>query len=206
MSGSPFVLEQLEPRGEIVGVGASPADRAAEIVAQAQVRAGEIEADARVSGIEIGRAEGRELAAVETHRLHGLLQATIGAVEARRDDFLAAAELHAVELALALAEKVVGAALELEPERVCDVVAGTLRRIADRDRIVIDLNPDDIELVRGWLDGDGATWGRIELNAERRVERGGCVARTGEGEIDARPSEQLAHADELLRRAWSERA
>jgi flagellar biosynthesis/type III secretory pathway protein FliH len=195
VSAEPFVLEQLEARGELVGAGASPADRAAEF-----------EADARESGIEIGRREGMALAQAEAERLQGVLQATIDAVEAARAEFVAAAELRAVELALAIAEKVVGAAIELEPERICDGVSGALRRIAERDRVVLELNPDDVELVREWIDGAGATWGRIELHAERRVARGGCIARTSEGEIDARPAEQLARAEELLRETWAGRS
>jgi flagellar assembly protein FliH len=206
MTPSPFVLEQLEARGEIVGAGSSPADRAAEIVAQAQTRATEIEAEAREAGLEIGRREGKALAEADAARLQALAEAAIAALEAARDDFVAAAELHAVELAIAVAEKVVGTALELEPERICDVVSGALRRLADRDRVVLELNPDDVDVVRAWLEGTGATWGNIEIHAERRVARGGCVARTIEGEIDARPSEQLARAEELLRAAWSERA
>ena len=203
-NAAPFRLEQLDPKGEIVGAGVGPADRAAEIVAQAQVRAAEIEAQARESGIEIGRAEGREQAAAEIAQLRALFATTISSLEAAREEFLAKAELHAVELSLSLAEKVVAAAIELEPQRVCDVVAGTLRRIAERDRIVLELNPDDVEIVRAWVDGEGQTWGRIAIHAERRVARGGCVARTPEGEIDARASEQLAAAAELLKKTWAE--
>jgi flagellar biosynthesis/type III secretory pathway protein FliH len=204
MTSAPFVLEQLEARGELVGAGASPADRAAEIVAQAEARAAEVEQAAKEAGLEIGRREGLAIAAAEAEQLRGLLQATIDALAAAQEEFVGAAELHAVELAVQIAEKVVGTALEVEPERVCDIVSGTLRRIAERDRIVLELNPDDVDLVRAWLEGEGQTWGRIEIHAERRVARGGCVARTPEGEIDARPSEQLAAVAELLKKTWTE--
>jgi flagellar assembly protein FliH len=203
---APFVLEQLEARGELVGAGASPADRAAEIVAQAEARAAEIEQAAREAGIEIGRREGLEVAAAEAAQLRTLLQSTVDALEAAQADFVGAAELHAVELAVALAEKIVCGALEVDPQRVCDVVSGTLRRIAERDRIVLELNPDDVEIVRAWVEGEGQTWGRIEIHAERRVARGGCVARTTEGEIDARAAEQLAAAAEVLKKTWIERS
>lgn len=201
---APFVLEQLEAKGELVGAGASPADRAAEIVAQAEARAAEIEQAAREAGLEIGRREGLEVAAAEAAQLRTLLQSTVEAVEAAQAEFVAAAELHAVELAVQLAEKIVCAAVEVDPQRVCDVVSGTLRRIAERDRIVLELNPEDVEIVRAWVEGEGQTWGRIEIHAERRVARGGCVARTPEGEIDARASEQLAAAAELLKKTWVE--
>jgi flagellar biosynthesis/type III secretory pathway protein FliH len=202
----PFVLEQLESRGEIVGAGVGPADRAAEIVAQAEARADAIEQEARARGIEIGRAEGRAEAEVEAARVCAMLDAAVVAVESFREEFVADVELHAVELAIAIAEKIVGASLEVDPSLVCEVVAGALRRIVDRDRVVLELNPEDLELVRTWLDGGGTDWGRIELHSERRIPRGGCVARTSEGEIDARISEQLERAEALLRQAFAERA
>jgi flagellar biosynthesis/type III secretory pathway protein FliH len=204
MTSAPFVLEQLEAKGELVGAGTSAAERGAEIVATAQARAAEIEQEAREAGLEIGRREGLEIAAAEAERLRTLLQTTVDAIEAAQADFVAKAELHAIELAVQIAEKIVGAALEVDPERVCDVVSGTLRRIAERDRIVLELNPEDVDIVRAWLEGEGQTWGRIEIHAERRVARGGCVARTPEGEIDARAAEQLEAAGELLRKTWSE--
>ena len=49
-----------------------------------------------------------------------------------RSEFVAAAELRSVELAIALAEKVLGA-LAADPALVCEVVAGALRRITDHD-------------------------------------------------------------------------
>ena len=53
----------------------------------------------------------------------------------------------AVELALAIAEKIVGAALELGPSWCSSVVAGALLRTTDRDQLVLEVNPDDFELV-----------------------------------------------------------
>src|SRR4051794_2660513 len=134
----PFVLEQLESRGEIVGAGAGPADRAAEIVAQAQTRADAIEQEARERGIELGRAEGRAEAEIEAARLYATLEAAVGAVEASHEEFVGSAELHAVELAVSIAEKILGASLSVDPSLVCEVVAGALRRIVDRDRVVLE--------------------------------------------------------------------
>jgi flagellar biosynthesis/type III secretory pathway protein FliH len=84
---------------------------------------------------------------------------------------------------------------------VVEVVTGALRRSVDRDRLVVEVNPDDVELVRDSVTeaADRLGVGRLEVVAERRVARGGCVVRTSEGEIDARVTEQLDRAGELLR-------
>ena len=44
-------------------------------------------------------------------------------------------EAHAVDLALLLAEQVVGAAIAVEPELVLEAVRGALRRLVERERV-----------------------------------------------------------------------
>ncbi len=123
-------------------------------------------------------------------------------VEAQRqtDVFVEDAERAAVELALALAGKIVGAAVEVQPELVLEVVAGALRRTTVRDQLVLELNPEDFDLVRDAAEAVAGRIGgvrRMDIVAERRVGRGGCVIRTGEGEIDARVDQQLVRAAEI---------
>jgi len=127
--------------------------------------------------------------------------AAVGGVYAAQDELAATVELRAVELAILIAERILGSALAVQPELVFNVVAGALRRALTRDRLAVDVNPADIDIVRTWLatnSSDGAT---IEVHAERRVAPGGCVVRTSEGEIDAQFSVQLERAGEVLRLA-----
>ena len=79
------------------------------------------------------------------------------------------------------------------PERVVDVVRGALRRLVERDRVTILVNPEDLDLVRGASDALMAELGGIEhcdVQAERRVARGGAIVRTVEGEVDATLDDQ----------------
>jgi flagellar assembly protein FliH len=203
---SPFVFEQLESQGELLTASNTPADRAAEIVAEAQVRAVEIEREARESGYEAGRAEVIAQAEVEMAAPRAAVYAAAEAVYAARDELAQAVELRCVELAIAVAERILGAAVELKPELVTEVVGGALRRAIARDRLVVDVNPEDVEVVRAWLAAGGDEGDAIEVRAERRVARGGCVVRTGEGEIDAQLTEQLDRAEQVLRRTFAEPA
>jgi flagellar biosynthesis/type III secretory pathway protein FliH len=199
---SAFVFEQLEPRGTLLGSGSTPAARAAQIVAEANARAVEIEAEARREGFEAGRAEGLALVEGELQSPRAAFDAAIAGVVAARDEVAAAVELRAVELALAIAERIVGAAIAVDPTLVCNVVSSALRRVVDRDRLAIDVHPDDVATVRGWVDAQSEVpIEGVEIRAERRVARGGCVVRTSEGEIDARVSEQLIRAEEIVREA-----
>jgi flagellar assembly protein FliH len=155
---------------------------------------------AREEGFAEGLAEARA-------RVEPALEAVAEAerqIRAREGDFLRAAERSAVELALAIAEKIVGGTVSARPETVLDVVGGALLRTESRHRLVIEVNPEDLELVSESAEGLTARLGgvqRLDVIAERRVERGGCIVRTEEGEIDARIGSQLERLAELMTEA-----
>ena len=205
MTGQPFVFEQLDA-SLLVSAGQTPASRAAEVVAAAEAAAVGIAETARERGFAEGLAAGLAAADEALGSARTALEAALEGLDAVRADFVAVAELRAVELALALAEKVVGAALGADPSLVCDVVAGALRRVTARDGIAIELNPDDVDVVSAWIDAS-ATSARvsIDLQPDRRVARGGCIVRTSEGAVDATLPEQMAVAGELLREAFAAR-
>jgi flagellar assembly protein FliH len=195
-----FVFEQLEAKGEVVGLSASPHERSAQIVAEAQTRAAEIEVQARDAGFEAGRLEGIRQAEAEAEDSLAAIAAAVAGLDAVRDAETDRIERRAIELAISLAERIVHGALDADPERINDVVAGALRRIVDRDRLTIEVSPDDVDRVRAWCDSQTELDGtRVDVRAERRVPRGGCVVRTQDGEIDARVAEQLDTAREVLR-------
>ena len=63
------------------------------------------------------------------------------------------------------------------------------------------VNPDDLELVPSAMDELVAALGGIEhceVQAERRVGRGGAVVRTPDGEVDAGVETKLERAREVV--------
>lgn len=180
-----------------------------------RIRAGEL---AQVAGdaLALARAEAEQirLEAAEQGRAEGLAQAhllvepacTLLAAAAREltgvhEEFLRLAETRAVELALAIAEKIVGASLEVRPELVLELATGALRAAGERDHVVLLVNPDDLELLREAAGDLSAALGgiqRLEIVPERRIARGGCIVQTAAGEIDATVQTQLARAQEVL--------
>jgi len=160
--------------------------------------------EARQIGHAEGLAAGLEEARAMLEPATAALAEAVRSVAEQGDDFLLAAERAAVDLALQLAEKIVGAAIEADPEAVLGVIAGALRRATVRDHLVLEVNPADFELVHDLADELAARVGgirRLDVIAERRVSRGGCVVRTEDGEIDARIEEQLARAGEVVANA-----
>ena len=151
---------------------------------EARAEAETLREAARAEGFALGRAEAMS-------SLEPALAALAGAVEqvqAQQADAAAELERRAVELGLALAQKVLAGALTVQPERVVEAVQGALRGIVERERIIVLVNPDDMEIVQAAMDDVRTSLGGIEhcvVEAERRVARGGCVVRTPVGDIDA---------------------
>jgi flagellar assembly protein FliH len=166
---------------------------AIDLVAEAQA--------ARDAGHEAGFQAGLLEAQEQMAAGIAALAAAVAQVGVERERVSSAVEAAAVELGLRIAEQALGAAVQARPEAVVDVVRGALRRLVERDRVTILVNPEDLDLVRGASDALMAELGGIEhcdVQAERRVTRGGAVVRTVEGEVDATLTTKLARARETL--------
>ena len=196
MSVADFNFQTLEPPPP-PRPRRSDAEEVLDVLAHAQAEAEQLRESAMAQGFAAGRADA--LAALEP-----ALAALTQAIEDVREQQLAAAvelERRAVELGLALAQKVIGGALAVEPEKVVEAVTGALRGIVERERVIVLVNPEDLEIVSEAMDGLRASLGGIDhcvVEAERRVGRGGCIVRTPVGDIDARVETKLERAAEVV--------
>jgi flagellar assembly protein FliH len=190
-----YFFEQLEP--------SAPPDPGEpdRLIAQASAEAQRIREQARAKGFDEGHAAGREQARATVGSAAAAIAAAAGEIAALREQESLALESDAVDLALALAVKILAGALDAQPERVLDVVRGALRRVADRRTITILVDPEDMETVSSAVADLRAAAGGIEhceVHADRRVGRGGAIVRTVDGEIDASVQTQLERAQEII--------
>jgi flagellar assembly protein FliH len=190
----PFALDELEQLGPAPSV--DPLRAAAAVVEAAHREAEALRAQAVQDGHAEGLRRGREEAAVALAPGMQALQAALGEVAAARDEIVASAERRAAELAVAIAEKILVGALDVQPERVVDVVRGALRGLLDGERIVVCVHPADVELVRSA--GPELTDAHVEIHGEQRVPRGGALVRTSVGEVDARVGVKLDAVRDLV--------
>lgn len=159
---------------------ASPADleRVAQLNAHARsegYRAGHRE------GLEAGRLEARAEAAPRIAQLDQLLAGLVA--DLQRVDRELSQEV--VQLGLAVARKLVGAALKAHPELVQGCVEEALRQVVQlAGPVQVSVHPDDAALVRAHLDSSprAATW---LLREDASIARGGCCIETSGGEVDA---------------------
>jgi flagellar assembly protein FliH len=190
-----YAFEQLEPSE------APPRDAPARLLAQAREDAGRIRELARAQGYDEGRSSGLEEGASEIASAAGAFAQAVQGIEALHAEVLDGLETDAIELAIALAGKILAGALQARPELVVEVVQGALRRIADRRKITVVVNPADVEAVRAAIGGLTAQGSGVEvcdLQSDERVGAGSAIVRTAEGEVDASVQTQLQRASEVV--------
>lgn len=147
--------------------------------------------------IDEARAEAervREQARAEGHA-HGVEEVVDHIARARREYAAAmeATEDDMLELAARLARRIVGEAIEVQPQRVQKMVAQVLRHARGKREIVVRVAPDDL----GTLEERAAEFSRqvdgvpVHFESDASLERGSCVIQTESGRIDGRIATQL---------------
>jgi flagellar assembly protein FliH len=198
---------EFEPLAADAAALAAPVDgpvrlaQAADVLETARREAEEIREVARQEGFAAGYAAGMTSVEQRLGPATAALAEAAEALGAERASVAEVVEREAIELALRIAEKTIGAAIEARPEHVVDVVRGGLRRLIERERVVVLVHPEDLDLVRKATEGLKSSLGGIgelDVQAERRVARGGAIVRTAAGEVDGRLETQLERAREAL--------
>jgi flagellar biosynthesis/type III secretory pathway protein FliH len=80
-------------------------------------------------------------------------------------------------------------------------VRGALRGLIERERVTVLVHPDDLETMRAAIEELRASLGGVghcEVQAERRVGRGGAIVRTPDGDVDARLETKLERVREVV--------
>ncbi len=170
-------------------------------------------AEGRASGLEEGRAQGYDvghqegLAAGREQEHEKLREGTraltriADGIVAERRRVIASAGGDLVQLAMAMAERIVRRSLPLDEEAVLRAIREALDRVADAHRIVVRLNPREMELVehhREDLSSLISTDSHLELRADASVAPGGCLVDTAELRMDATVEALLERFEAVL--------
>lgn len=206
-SVSAFDLPDLErvPGGtaaQAQRVLAEARESAEQMIQQARLaRDAELDA-ARREGYAAGYAEGIEAADRDMAGLLATSEAIAANVAREREDLLVQAEGEIVSLALAIAQRLVNASLDVDPALVVDVCRGAMRKAFQRDTLVVLAHPDDLAMLRAAGPAMAQELGgihQLDFVEERRLERGSVIVRTPAGEIDGTLGGKSTKVEESLR-------
>jgi flagellar assembly protein FliH len=163
------------------------------------IAAGKVEGDA--AGFARGHAECAPKLAV----LEQQIADTFAALEQWKRDVFRNAEHLVTKLACEIARKIISAELALNPEIIAGVVKKTLSFIADRERLIVRVAPQEIDIVKErqnlWLPA-GERLRDIQIVEDPLIQPGGCVIESNTGTADARLGVQFEELAELVEKAW----
>lgn len=198
-----------------------------ELLANAKVRAEEILADAKVqaemeltaaeqakdqihaeahqtgnqSGYQAGYSAGKQAIDEELRQLRLETQQQLEQAKAQKQQIIEDAETEIVELALVIAEKVIRNQAAIDSQMVKSAVQAALGKVADREEVVVKVNPmdlDEVISVQEQLRAQDQGIKRFKVISDPLISQGGCVIETAFGTVDGRIERQLSEIKEAL--------
>ena len=178
--------EEMDARAAAARIVEGARSQAEAILAEARTRAaGVVEASAR---------EAREEAAAQ------LASRWLALRQCEESSFQKDSH-RAVTLAVLLAERLLGAALALDPARIADVARAVFAEARGARRAVVEAHPLDAEELRARISDGGLDLQSVEVRVDTALARGELRLQTDLGTIDARLAPRFERLAAALRDA-----
>jgi flagellar assembly protein FliH len=152
-----------------------------------------IEKAAFLTGYQQGERAGLESAHTKGEQMLSRLAASMQDLQRLRADLLVKTERQVVELAVAMARRIVHRELALDHDLLLAMARVALDRLADVSTASIRLNPEDYAATVGRGQSSHVPGG-VRIVADPAIARGGCLVQSDYGVIDVTATVQL---DEL---------
>ncbi|HEY3380315.1 MAG TPA: FliH/SctL family protein [Vicinamibacterales bacterium] len=153
-------------------------------LAQQQARLAAMEREAFAKGYEQGERAGSEAGAKRAEAMLRRLAQTIEELADVRRSMVRQTERQMVQLALAIARRIVRREVTLDSDLTVTMARVALDRLGDSTSVTIRLNPDDFEATSGRRDTLLAG-SHVTVVPDPSVSRGGCLVQSDFGYVDA---------------------
>ena len=166
-------------------------------------------ADGKAQGVNDGENTGFELGTKKIEPLISSIKEALIQLDAIREETYQQIEKEVVDLALAIAQKVICREISTDPETVVCVAKEALAKVDDQGKIKIKMNPSDMQFInetKYQLSNLIADVDHVTFEAEESIQSGGCIIETELGEIDARIEKQLQAIEESFRCALEKKS
>lgn len=199
-----YTLEDIEKRGE--ALLAQVREQAAAILQNAKQEGETIRAQAAEQGRDDARREAEQTVrnelAAQAATLLPAVESVVHELQLAKEQWKAHWNASVLELAAAIASKVIRRELDKYPVISSDLIAEAVELAAGAEQIQLQLNPADAESlapIAEQLTGPFRPLGPTMIHPDETVEPGFCRIRTEFGEIDQTLATQLARITEELK-------
>ena len=166
----------------------------------------DIETEAYIRGFNKGEKAGLAAAGDKIAAAQAMLTGAIEELGRLQQRVRRGIEKEVVELALAIAERIVRQELDVNGGVIAEVVGEALKKVEHQQEVVIRVNPADKEFLdpsRLQTSDPAGQSGpiRFRIEGDEAIGRGGCFVETESGDIDARIETQL----DIIRAAFKDK-
>ena len=197
-----FQLPEIDPNADDILSAARR--KAKEIVARAEAEASHVRAEAieqaRQTQDEAFRTAVDASTDEQLQSLRIAVATAIDELQQCRETWLARWEQQALQLALAIAERIIRRELEETSDITLDLVREALDLFSNSSRLRLALNPEDLQVLGSKIEqlASGTSAGTIEFVSDETLARGGCRLESTHGMIDQTIEAQLSRIEQEL--------
>jgi len=156
-------------------------------------------------GEEEGKKKSRAVFDTQVSDLQSRISKYLEDLESAKNRIYFDAHTVLLKLCLELTKKIIHTECMTNPDIVCDVIKKSLKYISDREKLIVRVAKNDLELVSlkkdFWLP-IGEKIEKITIESDDRVEKGGCIIDSNSGTADARLGIQLTELTSLVESIW----
>jgi len=183
--------------GEAAGTAAEPAADAAAQIARMELANRQKVLEAHAAGVREGEADGGKRAAAELQPVVERLARSIQEISNLRARLRREAEADVVQLALAIARRVVRRELALDPDVLRGLVVAALEKLQGQEISRVKVHPSQAAMVTACLQ-QAPSGGQVEVLPDASRELGSVIFETSRGNLDASVDAQLQEIERGL--------
>jgi flagellar assembly protein FliH len=197
-----MVKELIETaRQESEKIIKSANEEARRIITEGQDKLKQVEEEAYRKGNKAGFEEGTRNAEKENQNKMAEAVKHVERAHEERLKIVAGSEDEIVQLAVAVARKIIDRELLSSPEIIVNIVKRAIGKATDREELTVRVNPDSIDGVISAQDkivNSAKGIRKLKFLADPNVSQGGCVIESLNGTVDARVERQLSEIEQAL--------
>jgi flagellar assembly protein FliH len=154
-----------------------------------------------------GVSEATETYEKKINELQQGISSVLKGIETAKRTVFSNAEHMVLKLCCAMVKRIISREVSIQKDIVLDSIKRALEFIGHREKIIVRVAKNDLELVSGRKDFWFPVGERLEdmtIEADERIEPGGCIIESNSGVVDARLGVQYNELTDLVEKVWAD--
>lgn len=165
----------------------------------------------KTEGFKLGEEKGKAEAASVYKKNIGEIQQDVAtflkSIEGSKREIFSHSEHIILKLCLEISRKIIASEISTNQDIILNVARKALSYIAEREKLVIRVAPDDLKILNDKRDFWEPVTEKLKdviIEPDERVSKGGCIIESNSGTVDARLGIQMDEIAELVEKMWTD--